>query len=187
MSIDTLKRDVFVAATVFMATFAGVVVIGGRDASGGYVPAYMTPQGTELGMVYLTSGKCHACLDEELPELVEKIKLSLQAKADSLDWGFSVTGVGIDWSPEEAFEDLRRFRLFDEVMVGRNWLNRGVMTYVWQTHPGEAAVPQVVIVVRQMNGLIGRHPEIRGERVVLRLIAIEEFRSWLQEGKPLVL
>lgn len=71
-------------------------------------------------------------------------------------------------------------------MIGRGWLNHGMARYVWSGHAGEAAVPQVIVIVRDIVPIPGgQRLEIRDERILLRKVGIAEFRRWQEAGFPL--
>ena len=58
---------------------------------------------------------------------------------------FSTIGVSDDWSVERGLGLLSTFGHFDEVIVGRNWFNSGIMLFV-DALGGPQAVPQIVVV-----------------------------------------
>jgi hypothetical protein len=74
----------------------------------------------------------------------------LRELAAERGYRLSTIGVSDDWRIASGLEKLSRLGPFDEVIVGRNWLNSGVELYV--NGPGaEPAVPQVVVVLRDVD------------------------------------
>ncbi len=57
---------------------------------------------------------------------------------------FTTVGVSDHWSVEVGLQILDAAGPFDEVIVGRNWLNTGVQRYI-DAMAGTPAVPQIVI------------------------------------------
>ncbi len=159
---------------------------GGRDSA--YLPDYRKSSGLELLVIYLSSSTCGACNDEQLPSLIEQIKVGMAARAAVEGFGFTVVGVGIDWSPQVAFDHLVGFGEFDELVLGNNWLNSAALKYLWQDIPGVPEVPQVVVVQRELQALDQGGPPVAGvfnERLLARHIGLLELRRWLENGLPL--
>lgn len=194
------KLEVALAATMFgvafLAASAGAVPapeVSFRwraDPEGGYVPAFRAPPGRELAMVFIGSSRCAASNRESLPPAVERLKLLLRDRAAQSGRSFTTLGVARDWDVEAGLAHLRRFGRFDEVSAGRNWLNGGVLHYVWDDLPGQAATPQVVVVERR---LVDRRTSeaadgvVQDERLVTRLVGWKEIERWARRGAPLQL
>ena len=54
-----------------------------RQAAHQFAPAYVNQDGKEFALVYIGSSTCSFSNDEALPTVVERVKLSLQQKAQS--------------------------------------------------------------------------------------------------------
>lgn len=88
-------------------------------------------------------------------------------------------GVSIDVDVEAGLRMLRRFGPFDEVAVGRGWLNLGAYRYIWNDFPGHAGVPQVLISERRAAG--SPRVELSGERVLYRRAGGDALMHWADE------
>jgi hypothetical protein len=61
---------------------------------------------------------------------------------------------------------LRNFGTFDEVSVGRNWLNTAIVLYIWDRSADSAGMPQLVLVEHHVRSTtkqiaVGRDSIIR--------------------------
>lgn len=93
---------------------------------------------------------------------------------------FSTIGVSDNWSTERGLLILERMGPFDELIVGRNWLNSGVELYVTALG-GRAAVPQLVVVARQIA--IDERGVHYGETHELqRVVGGAELENWSRRG-----
>ncbi|MFL5383490.1 MAG: hypothetical protein ACJ8GN_13305 [Longimicrobiaceae bacterium] len=145
-------------------------------------------EGPELAMIFIGASTCRASNHEGLPAAVEQLARTLRGKAKRAGRSFTTVGVARDWDVDAGLAHLRKFGRFDEVISGRNWLNSGLLHYVWEDIPGEAATPQVVVVDRR---LVDRHSSaaeggmVQDERLVARLVGWKEIRQWAERGAPL--
>lgn len=159
-----------------------------RQNAAGYQPAMRAPAGAELALVYITSSTCRASNRPGLPEGVERLKVLLREAARRNGRSFTTLGIAREWDTEAGIEHLRRFGRFDEVIAGRNWINTGLLRYLWEDLPGTAETPQLLVVDRRLVNR--RTPEaadglLRDERVVVRKVGSLEIERWLAQGAPL--
>lgn len=171
----------------------GSILPWGSASSVAYQPKAGFSQ-REVSMVYVGSSRCLFSSPDSLATVVEAVKLSLARKAESLGYGFAAAGVSLDRSTTVGVEYLGQFGLFDELTVGRGWLNSAAMRYIWQDIPGMAATPQVLVTVRDFESVpvgdgdtpgVSRPPLMRGERLLARKIGSLELKNWLAAGTPL--
>lgn len=179
----------------FLAAYAGLTpaaVVSLAWAEPGieprYTPSMKTEAGSELAFIYIGSSGCDPSNWEPLYGMVEELKLLARDRAFDNGRSFTAMGIARDWEVEDGIAHLRKFGRFDEIMTGRNWLNAGLLKYVWEDIPGRAATPQIVVVDRRIvdqqmpdaaDGLI------RDERLVIRKVGTEEIQKWLQQGAPI--
>lgn len=154
-----------------------------------YSPSFRMPANREIVLIYIGSAGCVPSNRPDLPSVVERLKLRVQAKALQSGKSFAAMGIARDWNPADGLGHLRKFGEFDEVTTGRNWLNTGVRKYVWEDIPGEAATPQVLIVERVSGGENGEgrlsRYTVREEVLLARKIGDVELRTWLRQGVPI--
>jgi len=168
----------FIAAFVFATS-------RGESGTGEYRAQPSDRSGVELLMVTFTSGSCSACAEPYLPPLLEEAKISIQEEARNRGLEFVAMGVGVDGSVGLGMENLARFGEFDEVVLGRSWTNSAALAYMFQDFPGEAAVPQVVVLQRSIDGAPGLRRSVSDARLLARKVGPQELRAWRQAGFPL--
>jgi hypothetical protein len=89
---------------------------------------------------------------------------------------FSAIGIALDWSLPVGMEYLRGFERFDEVLIGSNWLNTGVIRYVWRDLPGPPSLPQLIVIERTIDA--GDKLAIGPERVLIRAVGKEQLSEF---------
>jgi hypothetical protein len=93
---------------------------------------------------------------------------------------YSTVGVSDEWSTARAWGLLKEFGPFDEISVGRNWLNTGVKRFVTDL-AGEAVVPQVVVIAEDVR--VDTLPFVYGKPVeLLRVVGVDGMRAWASAG-----
>ena len=138
----------------------------------------MTPirSGTELIMVLIATSTCPGIDDPALGAALAQAREGLRREAAAKGQLFTTIGVSLDWSIDHGIEMLARFGPFDEVTVGRGWLNTGALRYIWKDMPGIAAVPQIVVVEREIDK--GRSIQVTEEHVRYRMTSAMRIISW---------
>lgn len=137
----------------------------------------------ELVMILLVSSKCGACRIGGLAEALDEMRVRLGQLARSRERRLVTHGVALDWSVEEGLEFLAGFGAWDEVSVGRNWLNSAALKYIWKDGPQFATVPQVVVVERVVQVSDGNEILVRSEEVVQRVAGPGEIFNWIEEAR----
>jgi hypothetical protein len=93
---------------------------------------------------------------------------------------FETIGISDNWNIQTGIADLAEIGSFDEVLVGRNWMNHGVQKYVVDMN-AKNIVPQVLVLVQSINA--DSLPLIYGPLVeVLRLVGHGELLDWSKHG-----
>lgn len=139
---------------------------------------------SELVVVIVASGTCGACADPALPRILGEARDVVYTRATELGLTARTIGVGIDEDPLQGERQLRRFGPFDEINVGGGWQNLGTFRFVWDEHPGRAAVPQVVVLHRTTRAVPTRI--LGNEEVVLaRYVGLDQLTAWSQQDYPL--
>lgn len=103
--------------------------------------------GTHLTYVLIAPTSTAA---EPLADAIRGARTALRALAAQDGYLYSTVGISEHWSVASALRILEPLGPFDELIVGRNWLNTGVERYVTELH-GTAAVPQVLVMLRQID------------------------------------
>ncbi len=142
--------------------------------------------GHEVVMVFIGSPHCGFCTSPEMAPLVREAAVSLRERAASDDATPVFVGVATSRVPGEGWKFLERILNFDEVVIGRNWLNSELVELVWSSPSAHAATPQI-IVYRQ--NVVAPSENVRAsisrEAPTIRVTGIGEIRRWVDAGCPL--
>lgn len=134
--------------------------------------------GPELLAVYIGSSTCIGSKIPEFRPVQQQVMRALGQLAEHDGLRFRRIGVAVDVGPRTGFEYLDKFGPFDSKLVGGGWENPGAVDYLFRGLPGDATIPQIVIVQRHVevlqNGL-----EITRDSLWGRLIGIDGMRQWL--------
>lgn len=134
-----------------------------------------------LEMVLVASATCGACANPRLPKLVEAAARELARQSAVAALGFSTVGIAVDPSPEDGIDNLRRFGKFDQLIVGGGWESLGAFEYVWDRHPGQAAVPQILVAYRTVESVPTRILGVKST-VLARVVGLDELQAWARQG-----
>lgn len=75
---------------------------------------------------------------------------------------------------------------FDEVIVGRGFLNSAVMQYVWRDIEGPADIPQLILISRNVE--VARNAiRVSPDSLLFRLGGSADIIRWGKAGAPLTL
>ena len=185
--VEVVSKSLSVTLLVALSlVLVGLVVQQASRSSEPRVPLEPT-NGDEIVMVLFASSTCGWCQQETLPPAIDTIRSRLQRLARNADKTFVSVAIAPEFSHEAAFEFLQRFGAFDETLIGRGWLNSGALDYVWDTHVGRPATPQVIVLERLLS--ITRPPQpwainVSRETILARLTGLSEILSWVEAGNP---
>ena len=119
---------------------------------------------------------------EAMGALVQEATAAMEQAARDAGMLFSTIGVSDDWSVERGLELLSALGHFDEIIVGRNWFNSGIMLFV-DGLGGPPAVPQIVVVGQEKE--IRSGPWYYGPMEELaRAVGRDEMSAWAERGFP---
>lgn len=179
-----------IAAAIFTICAITLGIVGWRHftkpdtGSNREVTHQMLRSGTELVVVYVGSTSCKASLEPGFADVVHSINDKVRAAAKRDGKLFSSVGVALDWSTNQGASYLTQFGDFDEISVGRNWLNGSVVNFVWRDHPGPAATPMIVVFERDVV-MDNEAIKVSQERILKRVVGGDEIRAWLRLNAPL--
>ena len=73
---------------------------------------------------------------------------------------------------------------FDEISVGRGWVNEHVKRLVWQDTTRSASVPQIVLLSRMLAAELKPNMAIKvsGDSLVGRLVGYADIVRWVERG-----
>jgi len=125
------------------------------------------------------------CAAARSPQLVPTLaatraRLSREARAHGRTLRFIAVSVDDDLGSGLRF--LARLGDFHEVSVGGNWLNTQVASLVWRDPRAEPAVPQWVVVERDVT-IAPRRIVVGAERVVARIVGMDEMQRFTGQAR----
>jgi hypothetical protein len=121
--------------------------------------------------------------DRGLEADIAEAKSAVRRRAHESGFYFSTVGISVDWSVSNGLRILSGLADFDEVIVGRNWLNSGARRYIHDLR-GEPSVPQVVVILEDIR--VDTLPIQFGKpRQILQLIGPQAISEWASAGYPL--
>jgi hypothetical protein len=169
------------SATVFRPTKRPVV-------ADSVAPATTKVPTEQLFLVYVAQSTCPWCKRKETASAIRSAVESLRQRADSVGIAFHSVGVAVEGAAQAGVTYLAGVADFDEVLSGGRWVNVGALRYVWDTHQGIGAVPQVIVGVRSLvtpestgSTLFG----VTSEDILVRKIGMFEIQRWLAAGMPM--
>ncbi len=158
-----------------------------------YALRYQTPQmprnhgeyihGREWQLILIASSHCPACnapgVRPAVIEVANEFDRQVRASGDKP----TTLGVITDDDQRAAFKYAESLGQFDELQLGRNWLNQSVIRYMLRDAVGLGATPTVLIVTRVIDFTNQGNYRIGPDSVVVRLVGpseIIDFASWLK-------
>ena len=180
--------DYFVR-TMLIVAFCSAVVIGVT-----LVQRYRTPpgplsgrtlppaSGPDLLAIYIGNADCGGSKLPGFREVEQQTMSELRQLAIADHERFVRVGVSIDQSPDVGRSYLRPFGPFDELALGDGFLNIGAVSYLWRDNPGEVALPQIVVIRRDVQ-LTDAGVIVGRDSVLGRLIGIDGMQDWLARRK----
>ncbi len=143
-----------------------------------------TPQyrnGTEIVAVYVGSEACKASLKPGFSETVHTATLTAARHARREGKMFSTLGLAVGNSADAGFKYLEKFGPFDQISAGHGWLNNDAIHFIFQDLQGEPAIPQMIVLERQVV-LLDPGFSLRNERVLVRIVGAPQIERWVAEG-----
>ena len=157
-----------------------------------YVPAaerdaaFQGSDGTELVMVYFGATHCGPCHAPEIKAAVEAAKVALAERAEADGKTFSAVGAALDYGVADGVAFLASSGRFDEIVVGRNWINSASLTHLWRADRPEGStigLPSVVVFEQDLatrDGISASAP-----RYVAEITGADAIPAWVAAGLPL--
>jgi len=158
-----------------------------QQIGGQYTPSRLHANGHELLFIYIGSSSCAASNIDELRNLTKRAKIHLEKLASSRGKSFFTMAIGIDLKPQNGYDHIRKFGLFNEVHVGRGWMNDSVVKYIWQEYPGAPATPQIIVLEREIHSPteFGDRFSVNNENILVRKVGYLEIRDWANNNFPI--
>lgn len=138
---------------------------------------------TELTLIYIGADTCSPCHAPSLKQALENVKVKLLKFAESNDLQFSVIGIANDISIDRGLDFLKNSGYFDEIIVGKNFLNTGTVDYIWNNDQTDYEIPQVIVFEREIT--IGDNISVGPKNYVAKYSGKDEIEEWVKNGAVL--
>lgn len=148
-----------------------------------YEPSGSIESGDEIALVFIGASFCNAHNVPGFPDVVESAKLRVREHAQARGMRFRAVGVALDWRAADGLAFLARFGEFDEVASGGNWISDGATRYIWRDIPGDAHVPQLLVLRRSVHR--GEAIRVGEDQVVKRMLGTNAIQEWVSAGAAL--
>lgn len=176
-----MRRQAALLSIAVLAALGGFLVIRSRGSSDAFRPSdtarlSLFTSGTHDLVVLIGSSSCPGARDPRLARAFAPL-----ASADYVPNGrIRTVGIALDWDVDRGLTWLRSVAHFDEVLVGNNWLNIGVVRFIWSDSSSTAAVPQLVIGRRTVDVGPSR-VQVAGEHIVRTAIGVDRIIAALED------
>jgi len=158
--------------------------LAGQDTL--YRAPHVEPAGRQLLAIYIGAIDCQPCVWPPFKSSLRRMWPLLAAQARQAHTGFATFGVAISEDIDSGVAMLQPLSQFDEISIGGGWVNQTAEKYFWADPTGKAAVPQVLIVEREINATETKSQwSVSAHRMVLRVIGADPIRAWVDKGAPL--
>jgi len=148
-----------------------------------YVVSDREPGPLELVAVVVSSRWCAPCNRPEYKTAIRKMKVLVARQAAAKSESFAAIGLGLDWNTDTAWRYFASLGQFDELVLGRNWRNTGVITYVWRDSATTPGIPQVIILRRHVTESQTRLA-VSPDSVLTRIAGAKQIVDWVARGAP---
>lgn len=145
--------------------------------------------GRQLVVYVLVSSRCGHCQRRDTKSAIRSIRNALQQNRTRDFSSATVIGIAIDADLSEGLDYLNTIGLsnFDEISVGNVWLNQYLTRLVWRDRIAQPAVPQVVVVSRDMTASLSPLAvKFGSDSVIIGLIGRNAILDWVRRGAPVI-
>lgn len=146
---------------------------------------YGIKPGRQLIAYILLSSHCGQCQRADTKAAVGSVRNLLRTNMARDFRSTTTVGVLIEGDLTEGFDYLNSIghKNFDEISIGNAWLNEHLVKLVWRDKTTVAAVPQVVLVARDMSATLRPFNVTYGrDSVIAVLFGRDEVIEWVRRG-----
>jgi hypothetical protein len=133
-------------------------------------------EGKEVMVILIGASSCGFTADSSTRQAFYRIVSQQRMRVKASNGRVATVGIAIDEDVASGLEGLRAFGRFDEMNVGRGWLNTGATHYAVRDIAGVLMVPQVLVVVRQVSN--GGKIHVSDDSLEFRLAGMGEITEW---------
>jgi len=139
------------------------------------------PNGDEILVIVIAASWCHGIEEPGFREALASLQRELPREAERQGLEVDFVGVALDWNTDDGVRLLRTLARFDEMVVGRNWVNMAMIEYVWREQKGSPAVPQIVLVRRHVTSGLSVIT-VGPDQLLGRFLGAKEIETWSKQS-----
>lgn len=147
-----------------------------------YKPTFKKDHIHEINLIYIGSSNCGFSNSDLLYETVDSLKAEVQNISLTNNVGFSAIGIAAEWGLLNGVNHLNNFGYFDEIIIGNNWYNNGIIKYVGELGE-EPSIPKIILTFKTYAPDLKFH--IVNEKKILSLTGEYQIVDWFKKGTPL--
>jgi hypothetical protein len=149
-----------------------------------YRPTETHHQGRDIVAIVIGSSQCGFSTWSKYMAVIDPMLRTLQDQARARGFGFTAVGVAVDDPADSGYAYLKRLTDFDEILTGRQWLNTGLIHFLWPDSTITPATPELIIVARRFDdGVLGPRG-VRTERLFFAQ-GVDSIMAFTKRGAPL--
>ena len=147
---------------------------------------------TRLSLVALVFPDCACNTNPVFPRALATITRGLRRRAKAAGVDFASVGIALTSDVAEGVEYLVNggtgtgervaFDPWDELHTGGSWRNEELLYIVWRDHLAEAAMPQILLIERELDVRESGRIDVIATRRTLQLLGTNAFESWIAGG-----
>lgn len=143
------------------------------------------PGGEEIVFAFVGTPKCSASRNPALAPMMREALNCLRVRHTPEDVPVIAVGISPIWETSEGSRFLLDILEFDEISVGRSWLNSELVDLAWRDPIAEVATPQVIVhrqtVVHPGDAI---RASIVRDQPVVRATGLIGIQRWVDAGLP---
>lgn len=113
-------------------------------------PSQLPADGVEEVAILIGGSFCGATNVAEFPEAVSRLRTAMRQRALERGHLFSMVAVALDPEIDSGLKWIKSLGEFDEVVIGRGWLNTVAAQRIWRDPAATAGLPQLILLERRV-------------------------------------
>ena len=144
--------------------------------------------GRQVVAIYIGAVDCQPCVWPDFKAALRRMWPLLAHQAQQAKTLFATLGVAISEDVDSGLAMLQPLTQCDELSIGGSWVNHVAAQYIWADSTGIPAIPQVLVITREVNTTSTKSQwSVSPYRVVFREVGAAPLRHWIADGAPVAI
>ena len=153
-----------------------------------YRAQHQEPHGRQIMAIYIGATDCQPCVWPPFKASLREMWPLLDNQARRAGVTFATFGVAINDDVDSGVAMLAPLSQFDEISIGGGWVNHASDRYMWADTSGVPAVPQVLVISREINSSERKTQwSVSPHRILIRVTGADPIRAWIAKGAPVAM